>query len=78
MRLNLIKFILIVLLLSIQVPLLGVLDIGSIDRSGEGRLAIIIDSSDSSIEKLARRAFGLHGGYVVTSQDNAVYRISME
>ena len=78
MRLNLISPILIVLLLSTQVSLLGVLDIGSIDRSGEGRLAITLDSSDSSIENLALRAFGLHGGYVVTSQDNAVFRISIE
>ena len=79
MRLNLINHILIVLLLlSTQVSLLGVLDIGSIDRSGKGRLAITLDSSDPSIENLALRAFGLHGGYVVTSQDNAVYRISSE
>ena len=62
MRLNLISPILIVLLLSTQVSLLGVLDIGFIDRSGEGRLAITLDSSDSSIENLALRAFGLHGG----------------
>jgi TolB protein len=47
-------------------------------RDGEGKLAIAIDSSDDSISSLARRAFGLHGGYVVTTSKNAAFLIKIE
>lgn len=49
-----------------------------IDRTGEGRLAVAIESSDATIRTLASRAFGLHGGYMVTTPDNAAFRIKIE
>ncbi|MDQ8194064.1 hypothetical protein QEH59_06490 [Coraliomargarita sp. SDUM461004] len=47
-------------------------------RDGEGQLALVINSSDASISTLARRAFNLHGGYVVTSGENAAFVIKIE
>lgn len=49
-----------------------------IDRSGEGRLAVTIVSSDATIRSLASRAFGLHGGFLVTTPDNAAFQIKIE
>ena len=37
-------------------------------RNDEGKLAINVDSSDPNISKLARRAFALHGGVLVTGK----------
>ena len=47
-------------------------------RTGEGRISVAIESSDASIRTLARRAFGLHGGYVVTTQANEAFIIRIE
>jgi len=47
-------------------------------RDGEGKLAIAIDSSDATVSSLARRAFGLHGGYIVTTGSNAAFLIKIE
>ena len=55
-----------------------VIDIGDATRKGEGRLAIAVNSTDASIAKLARRAFGLHGGCSVTTPSKAAYTIQIE
>lgn len=47
-------------------------------RHGEGRLSIAIDSSDPAISTLARRAFGTHGGYTVTTPANAAFVFKIE
>jgi TolB protein len=54
------------------------IELDPIDRSGEGRLAVAVVSSDATIRTLANRAFDLHGGYVVATPDNAVFRIQIE
>jgi TolB protein len=53
-------------------------DIGVAVRAGEGRLAIAVNSTDTSIAKLARRAFSLHGGCTLTTSTKAVYTIQIE
>ena len=79
MRLNFIYTVLIVILsFSTQALWAVKINLGSIDHRGEGRLAVTIDSSNATIEKLARRAFGLHGGYVISNQDSAVFQIMIE
>ena len=47
-------------------------------RPGEGRLAIAVTSTDASIAKLARRAFGLHGGCTVTTTAKSAYTFQIE
>lgn len=47
-------------------------------RDGEGKLAIAVDSTDGTVSTLARRAFGLHGGYVVTTGNNAAFVVKIE
>ena len=47
-------------------------------RQGEGRLGIAVNSSDPALAKLARRAFGLHGGYVVTTSAKSGYTFQIE
>jgi TolB protein len=47
-------------------------------RDGEGKLSIAIDSTDSTVSTLARRAFGLHGGFVVTTANNAAFQVKIE
>ncbi|MGJ8651647.1 MAG: biopolymer transporter Tol [Opitutaceae bacterium] len=54
------------------------IDIGEAVRQGEGRLSIAIDSSDSATSNLARRAFGTHGGYTVTTPENAAFVFKIE
>lgn len=54
------------------------IELGSIDRRGEGKLALAIDSSDPVIANLARRAFALHGGYLLTSLEQAVFHVKIE
>ena len=79
MRVNFIYSALLLILASSTEASPAPIYLGELNRSGEGRLAVTIDSSDANIEKLARRAFGLHGGYLLAnSQDNAVFRISIE
>ena len=74
-----------VLFLSLASLMLGLLsvsaqpiDMGQIIRPGEGRLAVTVDSDDATIRTLASRAFGLHGGFVVTTPENAAFRIRIE
>ena len=55
-----------------------VIDIGDAVRQGEGRLAIAVNSTDASIAKLARRAFGLHGGCAVTTAAKSAYTFEIE
>ena len=45
---------------------------------GEGKLAIAVESSDSTVANLARRAFGVHGGYTVTATANASFVLKIE
>jgi TolB protein len=47
-------------------------------RDGEGKLAIAVDSTDPTVSALARGAFGLHGGYVVTAANSAAFLIKIE
>lgn len=47
-------------------------------RPGEGRLAVSVNSSDASIAKLARRAFGLHGGITLTTPSKSAYTFNIE
>lgn len=54
------------------------IQMGEIIRDGEGRLAVAVESSDATIRTLASRAFGLHGGYVVTTPENAAFSIKVE
>ena len=55
-----------------------VIDIGDATRQGEGRLTISVSSSDASIAKLARRAFGLHGGVTLTTAMKSAYVFNIE
>jgi TolB protein len=52
--------------------------IGDATRQGEGRLAISVNSSDVAIAKLARRAFGLHGGLTVTTSSKSAFAFQIE
>ena len=54
------------------------IDAGEVTRQGAGRLAIAVTSSDASLAKLARRAFGLHGGCTVTPASKAAFTIEIE
>lgn len=42
-----------------------------ITRDGEGKLSIAVNSSDATVANLARRAFGLHGAFTVTTGRSA-------
>lgn len=77
-----IPFLLLLLFLSIllHTPVFsaGEIALDPIDRAGEGRLAVYVESSDASIATLARQAFGLHGGFVNTPASNAAFNIKIE
>lgn len=47
-------------------------------RSGEGKVALAVESSDAAAGTLARRAFGLHGGITVTTPANAAFTVRIE
>lgn len=49
-----------------------------LDRAGEGRLAIAVESSDGGVGSLARRAFGLHGAYVGARPADAAFVVRLE
>jgi TolB protein len=55
-----------------------VIDIGGAVRQGENRLRVVVDSTDATIAKLARRAFALHGGYTLTTAAKAGYTFQIE
>ncbi|WP_162030782.1 MULTISPECIES: PD40 domain-containing protein [unclassified Lentimonas] len=54
------------------------MDIGDVVWKREGVRPIAVDSTDASIAKLARRAFGLHGGCVVTTPSKSAYVFNIE
>ncbi len=54
------------------------IDIGKVERSGEGRLAVAVESPDAALAALARRAFGLHGGYALTTPEQAAFVFRFE
>ncbi len=47
-------------------------------RSGDGRVAISVESPDPSVQNLAQRAFNLHGGILLTKPDAAAFRVRIE
>lgn len=47
-------------------------------RSGEGRVALSVESSEPSTQMLARRAFSLHGGIALTVPDAAAFVVRIE
>ena len=66
--------------LSICSPLYsaGEIVLEALDREGQGRLAIHLESSDSAVTTLAGRAFGLHGGFVVAPAAKSAFKIKLE
>ena len=54
------------------------INIGEAVRQSEGRLAIAVDSTDEALAKLARRAFALHGGYMVTTAAKSAFTFQIE
>ena len=56
----------------------GEINLQALERDGEGRVAVFVESDDPTIVTLARRAFGLHGGYVASPSANAAFRIKLE
>lgn len=54
------------------------IDIGEAVRLGEGKVALAVESSDPAISTLARRAFGLHGGIIVTTPAKAAITVRIE
>jgi len=55
-----------------------VVDIGRAERDGEGRMAVAVQSADPTLDKIARRAFSLHGAYTLTTEANASFQIRIE
>ncbi len=56
-----------------------VIDAGDLyGQLGQGQLAIAVESSDSAIAQLARRAFGVHGGFQLTTPVDAAFVIKIE
>lgn len=55
-----------------------IIDAGDVIRTNEGKLSISVQSSDSRIQNLATRAFGLHGAFIVTSADKAAIDLMIE
>ena len=47
-------------------------------HSGEGRVALSVESSEPSTQMLARRAFSLHGGVALTVPDSAAFVVRIE
>ena len=54
------------------------IDIGDAVRTGKGTLPVAVQSADPAVQTLARRAFGLHGGYSVVTTDQAAFIFSLE
>ena len=54
------------------------IELDTLIRDGEGKLAVAVESSDRAIHALARRAFGLHGGFLLTTASNAAFVIKIE
>jgi TolB protein len=56
----------------------GEINLQALERDGEGRVAIFVESSDPAIKTLARRAFSLHGGYASAPAVSAAFQIQLE
>lgn len=56
----------------------AVIDIGKAVRSGEGRIAVAVESQDAAITTLGRRAFGIHGGFTVVPAANSAFVFNIE
>jgi TolB protein len=54
------------------------IELDPLTRNDKGKLAINVGSSDPDISKLARRAFALHGGIVVTEPKDASFLVKIE
>jgi TolB protein len=54
------------------------IELDPLTRNDKGKLAINVGSSDPDVSKLARRAFALHGGIVVTEQKDASFLVKIE
>ena len=55
------------------------IELETLIRNDEGKLAIAVDSSDPNISKLARRAFSLHGGIIVAEEAvDALFLVKIE
>ena len=54
------------------------IDLGEAVRADGGRLALTVESSDSSIRAIMRRAFELHGGMTVETPENAAFTVRIE
>ena len=54
------------------------IELETLIRNDEGKLAISVDSSDPNVSKHARRAFALHGGIVVTKPMDALFLVKIE
>jgi len=55
------------------------IELETLIRNDEGKLAIVVDSSDPNISNLARRAFALHGGIVVAEEAvDALFLVKIE
>jgi TolB protein len=54
------------------------IELETLIRNDEGKLAIAVDSSDANLSKLARRAFALHGGIVLTKPLDALFLVKIE
>jgi TolB protein len=65
-------------LLASQSIFSNTIELETLIRNDEGKLAINVDSSDPNVSKLARRAFALHGGIVVTKPVDASFIVKIE
>jgi len=54
------------------------IDLGTLDRSGEGKVALAVESADTAVRTLAQRAFSLHGGITLTTPASAAFTIRIE
>ena len=54
------------------------IELGVLDRAGEGRISINVSSTDATLRTIADRAFSLHGGFIVANATDAVFRVTLE
>ena len=54
------------------------IELDPLTRNDKGKLAINVGSSDPDVSRLARRAFALHGGIVVTEPKDASFLVKIE
>ena len=78
MRLSTLFLLPFLLISSLSSSLHGQINIGEAVRQGEGKLALAVESADAAARTLARRAFGLHGGVVLTTPAKAAFTVRIE